>query len=377
MTENIKLLNKRKTIVFIRSGPISITPAVERYVRVLRSNKFNGWALGLEYNFTERKFEKLNGLDELISFKRHYCNNFYRTIDHFLWQGVQLNTLIRKKIDIVQFCDVFCACPAVLLKPFMGYKLIFDIRDNIKPSFTHKTIFFARFLGLVESIAALCSDQIILVRESRLKFLPKFARNKVTIIGNVPLDDKFKGHTLNTDGKLKVNLSGFISTARNLETWLRLNRQNERIVLQIYGNVLGGKEKSLLKEFGFINVPSYSSEVSLKKTISADVVSLMYDPSMEINKYAEPNKYYEALMLGKPVICAKGMEIGKEVEMEQCGIAVSYGNIEEMSKAVEYLMQPGILKNMGNHSRALFEKKYKNSTWKKIHNLYKKMAFMI
>ena len=121
---------------------------------------------------------------------------------------------------------------------------------------------------------------------------------------------------------------------------------------------------------------SLSWEVSLRKTAEADVVSIMYDPRVCVNRHAAPNKYYEALMLGKPVIWSTGMEIGKEAEKEQCGVSVEYGNVEELQKAVEYLMQPGVLKSMGERARALFEYKYKDAAWKKIEDLYKKMALI-
>ena len=34
---------------------------------------------------------------------------------------------------------------------------------------------------------------------------------------------------------------------------------------------------------------------------ASDAVALLYDPSVVANRYAAPNKFYEAMMIGRPV----------------------------------------------------------------------------
>ena len=50
----------------------------------------------------------------------------------------------------------------------------------------------------------------------------------------------------------------------------------------------------------------------------------MYDPNVPNHRYSAPNKFYEALALGKPIVVAKGTGIDVEVERLGVGIAETF-----------------------------------------------------
>ena len=84
--------------------------------------------------------------------------------------------------------------------------------------------------------------------------------------------------------------------------------QYPQIELHIAG--FGILEKSIIeysKEFDniyYYGKISYSNTLSLENM--CDVMMATYDPNNKNNKYAAPNKFYEALMLGKPIIMSLG-----------------------------------------------------------------------
>ena len=62
----------------------------------------------------------------------------------------------------------------------------------------------------------------------------------------------------------------------------------------------------------------------MKHTADADVVFCMFDPANRNNQVGSPNKIFEAMAAGRPVIVTKGILSGEIVEREKCGVAVPY-----------------------------------------------------
>src|SRR5690606_12742320 len=55
-----------------------------------------------------------------------------------------------------------------------------------------------------------------------------------------------------------------------------------------------------------------------------DVMFAIYDPSVPNHKYSAPNKVYEAMMKGKPIIVTKNTSVDKIVERENMGFIIEY-----------------------------------------------------
>ena len=50
----------------------------------------------------------------------------------------------------------------------------------------------------------------------------------------------------------------------------------------------------------------------------------IYDPRISNHRFAAPNKFYESLMLGKPVIMVKGTGMSSIVEENDIGAVIDY-----------------------------------------------------
>ena len=53
-------------------------------------------------------------------------------------------------------------------------------------------------------------------------------------------------------------------------------------------------------------------------------MTAIYDPAIENHKYAAPNKFYEAMMLGKPLLMVKGTGMSDIVERYDFGAIIDY-----------------------------------------------------
>jgi glycosyltransferase involved in cell wall biosynthesis len=59
-----------------------------------------------------------------------------------------------------------------------------------------------------------------------------------------------------------------------------------------------------------------------------DVNFIVYDANDDNVKIALPNKLYESIAFGKPIICAKGVALAEIVESKRIGVACEIDEIE-------------------------------------------------
>ena len=106
---------------------------------------------------------------------------------------------------------------------------------------------------------------------------------------------------------------------------------------------------------------SYNKALQLSQT--ADVLFATYDPSIPNHAYSSPNKIFEAMMLGKPLIVARDTNIDKIVEKYKNGIVIKYGNVQDLETALFILENASKRDEMGKNSRHAYDEKY---GWKEM-----------
>ncbi len=100
-------------------------------------------------------------------------------------------------------------------------------------------------------------------------------------------------------------------------------------------------------------------EEVLERTATCDLVAALYDPSVPNNRFAAPNKLFEAMMFSKPVLVSQGTAAADIVREVGCGLVVQYGDREALKRALESLMlSPAESEAMGARGRTAFEMKY-------------------
>jgi glycosyltransferase involved in cell wall biosynthesis len=91
----------------------------------------------------------------------------------------------------------------------------------------------------------------------------------------------------------------------------------------------------------------------------ADLVSSLYDPSIEVNRESCSNKTFEAMMLGRPLLTNSGINIADFVQKHSLGVIVPFGDTDATLKVIQSLLQnPPTLREMGNNGRKQFELRY-------------------
>jgi glycosyltransferase involved in cell wall biosynthesis len=113
-------------------------------------------------------------------------------------------------------------------------------------------------------------------------------------------------------------------------------------------------------------------EEVLPLTKKADAVFCMFDPADPNSEIGTPNKLFEAMVCGRPIICTKGTYSGALTEQEKVGLAVEYTE-EALKQAIIKLQDdPELRDRLGRNAiRAAITKYNWQNQEKKLLKLYR------
>ncbi len=160
---------------------------------------------------------------------------------------------------------------------------------------------------------------------------------------------------------------GFISTGKE--------RRDFPTLIKAFGQVPEATLRLFLpRQCGDDNYVEIIGDMTVPQNVSIIPTDGMsyYDFACEVNKAAcvvicvRESKYtvglttlVEAMALGLPIVTSRNPQFPFDVEAEQCGLCVDYGDVEGWRKAIEYIVQhPDEAQRMGRNARRLAERCY-------------------
>ena len=351
------------SVVFIRSNPVNPDVRVEKEVTSLSQHGYSIKIIAWDRkSSTDSLGETPTGIP-IIRFGIKAPLGVKVVLYWIIWWIRVFNWLMRNDWDVVHAADFDCYIPALLAAKLKQRKIIYDIYDfmpgrlplpkAIYIIFRNTDLFFMRF-----------ADSIIIVDDCRYEQM-NLSRddNKVSVIYNSPVDiyDKNNVNT-STGNNVTIFYGGVISPHRDVLSMLHIARDMPNVSVGIAG---GGNKEIIasIKSFSsnYENIEYYGilpyNEV-LIHTMNANILFALYDPSTNNNKYSSPNKLFESMMLGKPIIMNSGIAAADIVQNHECGIIVEYGKYESLKNAVRYSLNPDVREKLGNNGRIAYEKYY-------------------
>jgi len=112
----------------------------------------------------------------------------------------------------------------------------------------------------------------------------------------------------------------------------------------------------------------------ISKSMKADALFVLDSPKTRNARIGLPNKVFEAMAIGKPIIVSKDTYAGKFVEKNRCGIAIPYEE-EAFVKTINKLKDNEKLRaELGSNGRKLALEKYNwQKQEEKIIKIYEKL----
>lgn len=360
-------------IVICRANPLDPDPRVDKIARALAAAGHQvtalGWNMGGELTPQEsRDAYSLQRLPVRAQFGRGVSN-----IRHQLrWQSALLRWLVRQRREyqVIHACDFDTVLPALLCKAFYKKKVVYDIFDFYAEMLRATPAALVRLIRAIDLKAIDKADAVILADRSRLQQIEGSHPKRLQLIYNTTEDVLSQLASGQAPGKrdsgLHIAYVGNIQVERGLLTLLDLLQEHPDWTLDLAG--FGGDEDQIRSKAQALPNVSWHGrvpyELGLQLSYRADVLFATYDPAIPNNRYASPNKIFEAMMLGKPIIVARGTNMDRITATEDCGLIVEYGDMPDLEAALLQLARDPFLRNrLGENARRAFEREY---NWEKM-----------
>lgn len=256
----------------------------------------------------------------------------------------------RNKIDIVHCHDFDTMKVGIYLKKRLKIKLVYDIHD-LYESFLENNKILQKIIRNIDIMYCKKADHLIIVNDE-FKNKKQIKGKRTTTIMNTPEETKIEIRPIKSD----YFYAGNLTQARNMEFIFEANKKlKHKIIIAGEGPLLRQYKQKYENEYNLFLGKISTEEVELK-TSETKIIIAPYDPKYPNNKLATPNKLFEAMKYGKPVLVSKNTVMAKIVEKEKCGETFTYGSKKEFIEKTNKINEN--YKQYSKKSKELFSTKY-------------------
>lgn len=283
--------------------------------------------------------------------------------------------------------------PIGLLLKLFGYTVIYDVHEDNKNTVLDRDWVPKPFRSILsymvrkfENIAVEYLDAVVTVTEYIRKSL---GGNKEYVIQNYPRisESNFSGLDLNEskNQRVKQNLLyvGGITSVRGINeivTSLEIvnSKSDKEVKLLLAGLINEKKLESKLqakKGWGFVDYRGWINREEFAHWANSSFAGLVIFHPLANHINAQPNKLFEYMMHGIPVI-ASNFKLWEEIVIDNnCGILVDPESPEEIAEAINWFRNhPNEAKKLGENGRKAIINKYNwKSEEEKLLSLYQSL----
>ena len=372
-------------IFLLRSGPANPDSRVEKEVDTLIKSGYNvkviAWDRDQRYKAKDVNLNLNHGIMNIIrigipaSFGAGFKSNLIPLLKFQIGLFKQLYKH-RKRIDCIHACDFDTVIPALVISKIFKKKLVYDIFDYYIDCHNMPK-YIRNFVKNFDEWAIKSADATIICSEKRKEQIGDSHPRKLYIIHNSPPKVNLKDQNkFNLDNaKVKIVYIGCLQQGRMINELIRICSKMNGFELHI-GGFGDQKLESYIKQMSqenenikFYGKLAYQDVLELEA--ASDIMLAIYDPKIPNHKYAAPNKFYEALMLGKPVIMARNTGMDFLVEKYDIGKVIEYNSESLRNALVELASIQSEWDNMSKRMKELYSKMFSwNEMERRLIDLY-------
>jgi glycosyltransferase involved in cell wall biosynthesis len=266
-----------------------------------------------------------------------------------------------REFRTIHAIDLDSGVCAVLASKVTGRRLVYDIYDSFADSrgLSGKT---KQLVDRLEAFVIRHADMVIIADNCRLAQHPPIEASKLLVVENIP-ETEVQYHPLSNDNQIANRLIkvGYLGTLepehRGLEHLCAAVTRLDFVELYIAG--AGALEPDVRQwaagcpRIKFLGPQSHHDGLALMQ--QCDIIAGLYYRSQPNHAFAAPNKYFEHLLLGRPLLTSKGTPPGDKVEANNSGWAVD-DNEESIAAALsEAFADPKLCEQLGKNARHLWQ----------------------
>jgi len=360
-----------KNIFYIRSTSIINDSRASKEINSLINNNYNLTIIGWDRDKRIKDYNNVILNDNNIKciffkYSSTYGGSIKNIIGLLLFQIWLFCILCKnhKKIDYIHACDFDCGYISMIVCKLLKKEIVYDMYDYYSDSRPMPKVIKNIIDNLENKIINYASASII-CGDWRKEQIKKAKPNKLYVIHNTPDIKNINKKKIikTTNNKIKIGYIGILQENRLIMEIINELKGNEDYELHIGGfGIYANEIENISKKYKNIYYYGsliYNDVLSLEK--DCDILFATYDPNIPNHKYSAPNKIYEAMSLGKPIIVCKNTGIDKLIIENKLGYAIDYSS-KEFKKTLKNIKSQD-LKDISKNAKKLYNEKY---NWKKM-----------
>ena len=328
-----------------------------------------------KFKYKNNEFENIE-----INLRKENGRGLLSLLNLFFYQLILFFTLLKnkRKYDVIHSFDLDTGLVVKAVTTLTRKKYIYHIADFYVDSRKGIPSKLKNFLRKTEFSIINSAHATIVCTEERVEQIKGSSPKNILVIHNTPsktilLNDKEQNSIIKNEEPIEICYIGSLSKTRFIKELVYTVKKNKNFKLTIGG--IGElsewleNESQTYRNINFLGKVNYSA--TFDHYMKCDVMVAIYDPEIPNHLFSAPNKIYEAMMMAKPIIAAKGTGLDKIVEVNDIGYLVNYSK-EDFSELLDYIC----MNRSELHSKSLNSKKsYKFYSWdvmkERLINLYK------
>lgn len=356
-----------KTVAFIRSTNIYDDSRATKEILALIEGGYRLVVFGWNRNGDAEKKTRQLFKDKEIEFRFFDCplqngigiRNINKLLGWIEWTKKGLKSI--RELYAVHACNLDGGMGAYYFCKKHHIPLVYDIYDYYVDSHDIPNQLNA-FIESLEIKIINFANITIICTEERKEQIEKSNPKRLLVVHNSPDVPNLEP----VEAKYDYSYCGSLCDLRLIKEVIAAYKDHTDLRFAFAGNDILKKDVEKIanqfSNFEFFGTIPYSKVLEIES--QAKVLSAIYKPSIRNHRLSAPNKFYEALALGKPIIVCRGTGIDRIVQEKCLGIVIDYSANAFYRALRELLNSPEEMSAMGRRGRQLYETKYKWSIMK-------------
>lgn len=326
-----------KRVILLRSNPVKPDPPVEKAALALLNAGYHvqiiGWDRNADYDLKTDFLQLLDYEVEVIRFgiKAQFSGGIKKNLFPLCRFLAHLRAWLiknRRTYDIVHAFDFDTGFVASRYAKMFNKTFIYHILDYYVASHGLRKTVLEKPIYKLENSVINGADATIICTEKRKEQISESRPKRLAVIHNTPSAAQFKQCENKTQktGRIKIVYVGILEPSRLLREITAAVSESNDLELHVAG--FGALEAFFMEQSQIHDNIYYYGRLTYDHTLSleneCDIMLAIYDPAIDNHRFAAPNKFYESLMLGKPVIMARGTGMSEVVEANRIGELIEF-----------------------------------------------------
>lgn len=351
--------SNKAQIILVASIDAREHTRIQKLAQTYRKAGYEVHYVGMDRRSRRSKTDELDGMSCRYILRGFGYSNWRLLFGYPIWCLRLLGHSLGIHARLIHVFELDSALAIAISTMMTRVPYLYDVQDNfdLRRNWPFPLKPLIRWIdGFVLRRAA----GVVVPDENRVVGPFRRVARKITVIPNCPPDVPDTASAKKPDDKLTVLAVGHLGERRGIELLLNATQGMPNVRLLMAGRFTDAQLEAKARATPQVDFRGWVTwEETIALGYQADVVFAFYDPAYQVNLLANSQKWFDAMMTGKPILSNSEIANGEWLAREDIGYLCSYGSSTKLREVLQYVaLHREEAQAKGRRARLLFERKF-------------------